>query len=142
MPFNAKSLLGCLHMNGRCQLNQPKKVIAVSTTRFNIFPYESTLEIWRMGKRKKAHWVIHNTCSISYLCWTKFKLFTIGLTRKRKNKYWYLSKLLRIKLPACEKIFVIPTIALLLQIHPKEKNLKLGVELCILAPQLLKFWNF
>jgi hypothetical protein len=26
-------------------LNQPKKVIAISTKRFNIFPYELTLEI-------------------------------------------------------------------------------------------------
>jgi hypothetical protein len=130
-------------------LNWPKKVIAVSTKRFNIFPYESTLEIWKeektKNKKKPIEWYIsYNTYSILYLCWTQFKLFTKGLTRKRWKFHWYLSKLLRIKLPACEKIFVIPTIALLLQIHPKKKK-KTGVGwtlyTCSSTVEILTFFN-
>lgn len=128
-------------------LNQPKKAIAISTKRFNIFPYESTLEIWKKEKKKEKKKrsplidTSHIWC-VLYLCWKQFKLFTKGLTRKRRNFRWYLSKLLRIKLPACEKIFVIPTIGIAITNTTKKKPTnqtnKQGVKFVYL---FLNSWN-
>jgi hypothetical protein len=50
-------------------LNRPKKVIAVSTTRFNIFPYELTLEIWKKEEKKKKkpiEWYITHIVYCTY----------------------------------------------------------------------------
>jgi hypothetical protein len=47
------------------------------------------------------------------------KKFAKNIVENNGNFYWYLPKLLKIELPTCEKLFIIPNIELLLQIHNK-----------------------